>query len=89
MYRRRGVDTLLINEGLVLYVLRPDSKANACVSACRWGEEGTDAYFSVLRVSCRNLVPGARLQMRRPTELPPRASCRMRVSFELRYGMRL
>lgn len=57
---------------------------------CGWGEkEVTGAHFSVLRVSCRNLVPGARLQMRRPTELPPRASCRMRVSFELRYGIRL
>lgn len=31
-------------------------------------------YFSVLRVSWRNFVPGAKLQINSPMELPPKAS---------------
>jgi len=31
-------------------------------------------YLRVFRVSCRNLVPGAKLQISSPTEEPPRAS---------------
>ena len=50
--------------------------------------EQNGAYSSVLRVFWRNLVPGTRLQMSNPTDEPPRASYRTRVSFELRYGMR-
>lgn len=45
----QGEGTLLINEGLVLYVLRPDGKAKMCVSArgreWREGKRGrTSAY---------------------------------------------
>ena len=42
----------------------------------------------VFRVSCLNLVPGAKLQISRPTDEPPSASCNIRVSFEFRYGIR-
>lgn len=40
--------------------------------------------LSVLSVSCRNFVPGAKLQISKPTERPPSASCKRRVSLELR-----
>jgi len=41
-------------------------------------------YFRVFKVSCRNLSPGARLQIRRPMDEPPNASWRIRVNLELR-----
>ena len=47
-----------------------------------------NTYFSVFQVSCRNLAPGARLHISNPIELPPKASWRIRVSFEFRYGIR-
>jgi hypothetical protein len=50
--------------------------------------KGNRTYLSVLSVSCLNLTPGARLQISRPTDEPPNASCKIRVNFELRYGIR-
>lgn len=43
-----------------------------------------NTHLRVLRVSCLNLVPGARLQINNPIDEPPRASWRRRVSLELR-----
>jgi hypothetical protein len=53
---------------------------------CRLSNLGT--YFRVLRVSWRNLTPGARLTIKRPTDAPPKASWRMRVNLEFLYGIR-
>lgn len=40
------------------------------------------AKLSVLSVSWRNVAPGEMLQIKRPTEDPPRVSCRIRVNLE-------
>jgi hypothetical protein len=75
--------TTLVHNRLVLDVLRADGETTE-------GQGGVierykdQAHLSVLSVSWRNLTAGERLQMRSPTEEPPRASCRMRVSFALR-----
>lgn len=88
---KEGERTTFVDDWFILYVLRAHCKA--VIAACQQPPSSTikvgpKTHLSVLRVSCRNFTPGARLQMRRQTEFPPSASCRMRVSFELRYGMR-
>ena len=45
-----------------------------------------DAYFSVFSVSSKLLSAGETHAIIVVRELPPSESCRMRVSFELRYG---
>lgn len=87
---RRSLRTSLVDHWFVLNVLGPDCKTN--VTYQRYDgiyHMYNSTHFSVFRVSCRNFTPGARLQIRRPTELPPRASCRRRVNLEFRYGIRL
>jgi hypothetical protein len=46
------------------------------------------AKLRVLTVSPENFFPGAKLHIKSPSEDPPRASCRILVSFESRYGIR-
>jgi hypothetical protein len=83
----RSVPTAFVDNRLILNVLCAycETKINLVIHS----EDGKGTtYFNVLRVSCRNFTPGARLHINRPTDEPPSASCRIRVNFELRYGMR-
>jgi hypothetical protein len=73
--------TSFINHRFVLYALRPTSKAVLYVSKL-FVIHNDGNYFSVFKVSWRNLRPGARLIISSPTDVPPKASCNILVSFE-------
>ena len=76
--------TFLVDNRLILNVLRSNSKASDILNQEPMRLRLRKTYLRVLRVSCLNLIPGAKLHMSRPTDEPPSASCRMRVNFELR-----
>lgn len=88
-----GGQTSFVHHRFILDVLRAHGKTT-CLSMLETidnAKSGLDGnpHLSVFKVSCLNLTPGARLQIKRPTELPPSASWSRRVSFEFRYGIRL
>ena len=73
--------TFLVDSDFVLDVLRTRCEAALVV---RQPRRATDmhTYFKVFNVSCLCLKVGAMLHMSNPSDVPPRASCNIRVNFE-------
>jgi hypothetical protein len=81
--------TAFIDDRFVFDVLRANSKTsekgiNEGLEAPGSNGNEEETHLRVLSVSCLNLFPGAKLHINNPTEDPPSASCRIRVSLEFR-----
>ena len=62
---------------------RSESRQTAILTLDNQFVQSHATHFRVLNVSLAYLSPGARLQINMPTELPPRASAQIGVSFRL------